>query len=373
MPTNPSIDLLSNRQPSIYYVEIGVAIIPCSGSPNNVIAANRGSLALDITTGNAYLKTTNTVATGWVIVGSGGAGNPSPPNFSVQFNSGGVFLGDAEFLYNPTTNTLTLTGILNVTTVNATDVNTTNLSATNATITNLSFTNPPVLTGYTPGSVLFVGASSEIDEDTANFFYSTLTKQLSVIGIVQSNASFVSGIPNSISGELVLFASGNGNQTTIRSGDTPDANVIVKIPVNNNTASPGDSLTVLSNAAGILQTEWNTVTGGGGAFGPVVAKTGNYTILSGDNGKVITNEGAAGQVDLTLDNLAVDFVITILVKAAFTLKVIADTGETIRIVTDISATAGFADSATVGSSITLVKTNATDWDAVISQGVWSVT
>ena len=238
MPTNPSIDLLSNRQPSIYYVEIGVAIIPCSGSPQGVIAANRGSLALDIASGNAYLKTTNTVSTGWVIIGSGGAGNPSPPNFSVQFNQGGVFMGDAEFTYDPVSNTLSLVNLVITGTLTVNEINATTIK----------------LPGFTPGSVLFAGAASEIDEDAVNFFYNDGTKQLSVIGIVQSNASFVSGIPNSVSGDIVLFASGSGSQTTIRSADIPIGNRIIKLPEND--ANELDYLEVDSNTAGTIQTKW---------------------------------------------------------------------------------------------------------------------
>lgn len=46
----------------------------------------------------------------WVPVGTGGSGTPGGADTQVQFNDGGAFAGDAEFVWNETTNTLDVTG-----------------------------------------------------------------------------------------------------------------------------------------------------------------------------------------------------------------------------------------------------------------------
>jgi hypothetical protein len=71
---NPTIDLLSDKQPTIFYLDDGAAVFNCVGSPNGAVAANIGSLTIDNQTGNVYTKTTNTVNTGWVQISGAGGG-----------------------------------------------------------------------------------------------------------------------------------------------------------------------------------------------------------------------------------------------------------------------------------------------------------
>ncbi len=61
---NPSIDMISDQQPSVFYLDDGTAVFKCIGSPEGAIEANAGSWALS-TNGLAYLKTTMGGNTGW--------------------------------------------------------------------------------------------------------------------------------------------------------------------------------------------------------------------------------------------------------------------------------------------------------------------
>ncbi len=106
----------------------------------------------------------------------------------------------------------------------------------------------------------------------------------------------------------------------------------------------------------------------------VTAKTANYTIVVADRSKLFTNEGAGGQVDFSLPSAIkglgpFDFY----VQAAQTLKVIANTGDTIRIAGNVSASAGNITNATVGGAVKLVCINNTEWVALSTLGTWSVT
>lgn len=63
---NPTIDLL-DYAPRLLYIDDGVAIFKTLASPEGLVTANAGSVALDAT-GKFYVKQTNGVATGWVSV-----------------------------------------------------------------------------------------------------------------------------------------------------------------------------------------------------------------------------------------------------------------------------------------------------------------
>lgn len=62
--TNPTIDQEFSPK-FIYYADNRCAIFTCNGSPEGVILANTGSIALS-DNGNVYKKTTDLVVTGWI-------------------------------------------------------------------------------------------------------------------------------------------------------------------------------------------------------------------------------------------------------------------------------------------------------------------
>ncbi len=106
----------------------------------------------------------------------------------------------------------------------------------------------------------------------------------------------------------------------------------------------------------------------------VQAKTGNYTVTIADGASVFTNEGAGAEVIFTLPTALKGLRYTFIVQAAQNLRITAGTGDTIRVAGVVSAAAGNMVNAVVGSSVTLVAINATEWMAESAiNGTWTVT
>lgn len=98
-----------------------------------------------------------------------------------------------------------------------------------------------------------------------------------------------------------------------------------------------------------------------------------YTVTEEDGDKVFTNEGAAARITFNLPTAAANKVFTFVVQDADGIRVQADTGDTIRIAGSVSASAGYAQSTTIGDSLTIVAINATQWVATSMVGSgWSV-
>lgn len=102
----------------------------------------------------------------------------------------------------------------------------------------------------------------------------------------------------------------------------------------------------------------------------VEAKAASYPVVSGDQGKVFTNEGTTAKIDFTLPAAVAGMEFTFIVQDADGLRVVAAAGDTIRIGGSVSATAGNADSTSVGSVLRLIAVNATEWIAVAHEGTW---
>ena len=99
-----------------------------------------------------FLQTDGEGRLTWSVAGGGnGGGNTSPggSNMQVQFNDQGVFGGDAGFMYNKTSNTLTIGNTINSPNVIAT---TANLSIVNT--TNVNVAGNVVATGNVTGNYL---------------------------------------------------------------------------------------------------------------------------------------------------------------------------------------------------------------------------
>lgn len=90
-----------------------------------------------------------------------------------------------------------------------------------------------------------------------------------------------------------------------------------------------------------------------------------------DTGAVYTNEGDADGATVTLPTAAAGLRFTVYVQAAQTLTVTAGSGDTIRIASNVTSAAGSITSAVVGSSVSLLAINATEWIATSSIGSWS--
>lgn len=91
-----------------------------------------------------------------------------------------------------------------------------------------------------------------------------------------------------------------------------------------------------------------------------------------ESGEVYTNEGDADGATITLPAAANGLTYTALVQTAQTLTVTASAGDTIRLGSSVTAAAGSITSNVVGSSVTLVAINATEWAATAVVGSWSL-
>ena len=85
---------------------------------------------------------------------------------------------------------------------------------------------------------------------------------------------------------------------------------------------------------------------------------------------VFTNEGDADGATINLPTASAGLTYTVYVQTAQTFTITAAAGDTIRIDGSVTAAAGSISSNVVGSSITLVAINATEWVALSTVGTW---
>lgn len=105
----------------------------------------------------------------------------------------------------------------------------------------------------------------------------------------------------------------------------------------------------------------------------VLAKTANYTLTSSDRNKVLTNEGSSGDVSFQLPHAISGVTFTFYVQIDNNLIIVANGGETIRIGTVVSSTAGSATSRTIGNYLILYAINTSEWIALSPIQNWSLT
>lgn len=101
-------------------------------------------------------------------------------------------------------------------------------------------------------------------------------------------------------------------------------------------------------------------------FPNIAAKTSNYAVTAADcnGGKVFTNEGAAGMIEFTLPSAVANMKVSFVVQDSDGLKIIANTGDTIRFMGAVTAAAGAIKSDDIGNTITLICINAAEWIAL---------
>lgn len=106
----------------------------------------------------------------------------------------------------------------------------------------------------------------------------------------------------------------------------------------------------------------------------IAAKTSSpYTVLSTESGRVFTNEGTTVSITFNLPTAVAGLTYTFIVQDADGIVVDANTGDTIRLATQVSASSGNATSTAIGSVLTLAAINATEWIATSINGTWVVT
>jgi hypothetical protein len=89
-----------------------------------------------------------------------------------------------------------------------------------------------------------------------------------------------------------------------------------------------------------------------------------------DKNKVFTNQGATGAVTFNLPSATAGLSFTFIVQDADGIVINAAAGDTIRIGTLVTAPGGSVTSTVIGSSVTLVAINTTEWVAIAALGTW---
>lgn len=98
-----------------------------------------------------------------------------------------------------------------------------------------------------------------------------------------------------------------------------------------------------------------------------------HVLAASDCYKVITNEGSTALNYHTLPAAAPNLTFTFVVQDNDGLRITAAGGDTIRNGAGVTGGGGNAAATVVGSSITLVAINATEWIAIASVGTWVLT
>lgn len=94
-------------------------------------------------------------------------------------------------------------------------------------------------------------------------------------------------------------------------------------------------------------------------------------LLAVESFRVLTNEGSTATNYHTLPTAVAGYVFTFCVQDADGLRVTAAAADTIRVIDKVTAAAGYIESTTIGSTVTLVAINATEWFATSINGVWT--
>lgn len=92
-----------------------------------------------------------------------------------------------------------------------------------------------------------------------------------------------------------------------------------------------------------------------------------------ESGILFTNEGATALITFNLPTAVANLAYEFYVQDTDGVRVVANTGDTIRLGSSVSASAGRIDSTTVGSAVILRAINATEWVATSVVGTWVVT
>jgi hypothetical protein len=91
------------------------------------------------------------------------------------------------------------------------------------------------------------------------------------------------------------------------------------------------------------------------------------------SGGVFTNTGASAEAYFTLPaSPSIGTKYTFYVDAAVGIRAVANTGQTIRVAAGVSTSAGYAESLTVGNSVTIEYIKANTWVSIATNGSWTL-
>ncbi len=105
---------------------------------------------------------------------------------------------------------------------------------------------------------------------------------------------------------------------------------------------------------------------------PTAVITTPTVLTSTQSAETFTNEGASAQIEFDLPTAVAGLRYTFIVQDIDGIKIVAATGDTIRNGGVVSDSAGYIESTTIGSVITLLAINATEWLTIFQIGDWFV-
>jgi len=209
-------------------------------------------------------------------------------------------------------------------------------------------------------NVLLASSSGSATSGTVNFV-STPFSIAPTSGTQIANAIHVNGTVNQTGGSNGITRGLYINPTLTSAADWRS------IEITNNTGyGIYQTGTATNYLAGVTLTKVLVEANTAGSGSPNI-------ITAAESRSVFTNEGATALNYHTLPTAAAGLVYTFYVQDTDGIRVVANTGDTIRIDTAVSAAAGYAESTTVGSSVTLTAINATEWVATSVIGTWALT
>lgn len=196
---------------------------------------------------------------------------------------------------------------------------------------------------------------------------SNVTGSLTAVGDITGGASSMAvtaGTGNSRTLTLKTTTSG-GTATaalTLNADQSGTFGNSVTVPITSTIGfASGSSLACASDGVCAITNNAGTSSATLTMAAPVTDRTTNLTLTAAMCGGVYTNSGASGEVDFTLPATAVGCEFEFYVEATQILKVIANTGDTIRLAATVSASAGNIQSTTIGDSWTIRQTSASTW------------
>lgn len=97
-----------------------------------------------------------------------------------------------------------------------------------------------------------------------------------------------------------------------------------------------------------------------------------HILVASDSGNTYTNEGATEENYSVLPTAAAGLRFTFIVQDSDGMRITASSGDTIRVGATVSISGGYIESLDIGSSISLIAINATEWMATAVMGTWDV-
>ena len=109
-----------------------------------------------------------------------------------------------------------------------------------------------------------------------------------------------------------------------------------------------------------------------GLSNPITIKTSAYSVLAADSNDTFTTEGTSELIVFTLPTAVAGYKYTFVVQDNDGLKIKAAAGDTIRLANLVTIAEGYITSNVVGSVVTILSINATEWIVIHSLGDWDV-